>query len=282
MLKLVECPRDAMQGLKAFIPTELKAMYINQLLKVGFDTIDFGSFVSPKAIPQLKDTADVLNQLDLSVTKSKLLTIVANQHGAEGACQYEEINYLGFPYSISETFQQLNTNANIQESLVRAEAIQNLCIKNNKELIVYIAMGFGNPYKDPWNLEILHKAINDLNQLGIKIIPLSDIMGTANAERIGSTFDSIISGFQNIEFGLHLHTSASDYYNKVDIAYNVGCRRFDMVINGNGGCPKTGKELVGNLDTLSFYNYAIEQNLKINLNKNELTKAKKYAKMIFT
>jgi len=281
MIKIIECPRDAMQGIDTFIPTAQKAAYINQLLKVGFDTIDFGSFVSAKAIPQLKDTAEVLQKLDLSTTNSKLLAIVANQRGAIDACQFEEINYLGFPLSISNTFQQLNINATIQESLVRVEAIQNLCTKNKKELIVYITMGFGNPYGDDWNLDILHDAISKLCQLEIKKMPLSDIMGTATAETIGNTFNAIIPSYEDIEFGLHLHTATVDHYNKLDAAYTAGCHRFDTVINGYGGCPKTGKELIGNLNTMDFYRYAIEKNLSINLNKNELTNAEEHAQLIF-
>lgn len=281
MLKLVECPRDAMQGLHDFIPTNKKAEYINQLLKVGFDTIDFGSFVSPKAIPQLKDTEEVLNKLDLSTTKSKLLAIVANQRGAVDACRFDEITYLGFPFSISETFQQRNTHASIAESLVRVENIQNLCLKHNKELVVYISMAFGNPYGDECNLQILHKNIENLQKIGIRTMPLSDILGGADSKIIGETFNAIIPSYPNIEFGLHLHTNPQDYYQKVDAAYQANCKRFDMVINGYGGCPKTGKELLGNLDTLAFYDYANKNNISINLNKNELRKAQEYAEMIF-
>jgi hydroxymethylglutaryl-CoA lyase len=281
MIKIIECPRDAMQGMDVFIPTDQKAAFINQLLKVGFDTIDFGSFVSPKAIPQLRDTAEVLQKLDLSGTSSKLLAIVANQRGALDACQFEEINYLGFPLSVSETFQQRNTNASIRESFVRIEAIQDLCLKENKELIVYITMGFGNPYGDPWNINIVQNSIDKLSKLGIKKIPLSDIMGTANAETIGSTLNALIAAYEDIEFGLHLHTAAVEHYQKIHAAYNAGCRRFDTVINGYGGCPKTGKALIGNLDTMDFYRFAIANNLPINLNEGELIKAEQHARKIF-
>ena len=281
MIKLTECPRDAMQGWTNFIPTELKTEYINQLLKVGFDTIDFGSFVSPKAIPQLRDTAEVLSKLDLNTTKSKLLAIIANQRGAEDACQFEEISYLGFPFSISETFQRLNTNATIAESLKRVEEMQNLCMKHNKEMVVYISMAFGNPYGDECNFEILHKSISDLNQLGITIMPLSDILGNAKAELIEETFESIIPTFKNVEFGMHLHTRAADYYDKIDAAYKANCRKFDSVINGYGGCPKTGKGLVGNLNTMDFMNYLNKNNIAIDLNKEELTTAQILAQKVF-
>lgn len=281
MIKLTECPRDAMQGWTNFIPTEVKIEYINQLLKVGFDTIDFGSFVSPKAIPQLRDTAEVLNKLDLTYTKSKLLAIIANQRGALDACQFEEIIYLGFPYSISETFQRLNTNSTIAESLLRVEEMQNLCIKHNKKMVVYISMAFGNPYGDECNLEILHKSIVDLNKLGITLMPLSDIMGTASSETIYNTFNSIIPTYKNIEFGMHLHTKSEDYYKKIDAAYKANCRKFDSVINGYGGCPKTGKGLVGNLDTMDFMNYLKANNIFYPYNQDELNKAQLLAKKIF-
>lgn len=281
MIKLTECPRDAMQGWTNFIPTELKTEYINQLLKVGFDTIDFGSFVSPKAIPQLRDTAEVLSKLDLTTTKSKLLAIIANQRGAADACQFEEIDYLGFPFSISETFQKLNTNSTIAESLKRVEDIQNLCVNHNKKLVIYLSMAFGNPYGDECNAEILHKSIIDLQQLGITIMPLSDILGDAKAELIGETFKSIIPEFESIEFGLHLHTRAADYYNKIDAAYKASCRKFDSVIDGHGGCPKTGRGLVGNLNTIDFINYLDKNNITIDLNKNELVKAQILAQKVF-
>jgi len=281
MINLTECPRDAMQGWTNFIPTEDKTTYLNQLLKVGFSSIDFGSFVSPKLIPQLKDTAEVLNGLDLNNTKSKLLAIIANQRGAIDACQFDEISFLGFPYSISETFQKRNTNSTILESLKRVEEIQNLCINHNKQLVVYISMAFGNPYGDACNLEILHKNINDLKQLGIKIMPLSDIMGKASPEIISDTFKSIIPTYQNIEFGLHLHTASSSYYNKVDAAFNAGCLKFDSVINGYGGCPRTGKELIGNLNTMDFYNYLNKNNITIELDEKELIKARAIAQKVF-
>jgi hydroxymethylglutaryl-CoA lyase len=281
MIKLTECPRDAMQGWPTPIPTDVKIEYLNQLLKVGFDIIDLGSFVSPRLIPQLKDTPEVLNKLDLSSTKSKLLAIIANQRGAEDACQFEEISFLGFPYSISETFQKLNTNSTILESLKRVEKIQELCIQHNKKMVVYISMAFGNPYGDECNLDILHQSIENLNQLGIEIMPLSDILGNAKPETIGKTFQSIIPTFSNIEFGLHLHTREVDYYDKVDLAYQAGCRKFDVVMNGYGGCPRTGKGLVGNLNTMDFINYLNKNNISISLNKDELIKAQILAQKVF-
>jgi len=281
MLNITECPRDAMQSWHTFIPTEVKTDYINQLLKVGFDIIDFGSFVSPKVIPQLKDTAAVLNQLNLANTQTKLLAIIANERGAVDACKFEEISFLGFPLSLSETFQQRNTNSSIAQSLQRIEAIQNRCIKHKKKLVVYLSMAFGNPYGDEWNIDILQKNIHQLYQLGIKIMPLSDIMGTASSSQIKNIFKTIIPEHQHIEFGLHLHTKAADYYNKIEAAYQVGCRKFDTVINGYGGCPRTGKELIGNLNTVDFYNFLIKKNITTKINKTALLKAEIMAQKVF-
>ena len=224
MVKLIECPRDAMQGLHDFIPTEIKANYINQLLKVGFDTIDFGSFVSPKAIPQMRDTADVLSKLDLSSTSSKLLAIIANQRGATDALHFEEIDYLGFPFSISETFQQRNTNSSISESLVRVADIQNLCAQKDKELVVYISMAFGNPYGDEWNSDIAIEWTQKLSDLGVKIIALSDTIGVANKKNISYLFGNIIPEFSDVEIGAHLHTTPDTWQEKVEAAYKNGCR----------------------------------------------------------
>jgi hydroxymethylglutaryl-CoA lyase len=269
MVKLIECPRDAMQGLHDFIPTKIKANYINQLLKVGFDTIDFGSFVSPKAIPQLKDTAEVLNLLDLSNTKSKLLAIVANQRGAEDACNFEEINYLGFPFSISETFQQRNTNSSIEESLKRVADIQNLCVKSNKELVVYISMAFGNPYGEEWNSDIVIEWTKKLSDLGIQIIALSDTTGVSNPENISYLFNNTIPEFTNVEIGAHLHTTPTTWEEKVNAAYNSGCKRFDGAIKGFGGCPMATDDLTGNMATEHLITYLNENNIETNLNLNE-------------
>lgn len=273
MLKIIECPRDAMQGLHDFISTEKKAAYINQLLKVGFDTIDFGSFVSPKAIPQLKDTAEVLNQLDLSHTNSKLLAIVANQRGATDACKFEEINYLGFPFSISETFQQRNTNSSIIESLKRVEDIQSLCVNNKKELVVYISMAFGNPYGDNWNSDIVIEWTKKLSDLGVKIIALSDTTGVSNPENISYLFGNIIPEFSNVEIGAHLHTTPTTWEEKVKAAYDNGCKRFDGAIKGFGGCPMATDDLTGNMATENLIHYFKQNNINTGLNKEEFNQS---------
>jgi hydroxymethylglutaryl-CoA lyase len=272
-MKIVECPRDAMQGIKQLIPTELKAKYINTLLKVGFDTIDFGSFVSPKAIPQLVDTVDVLKQLDLSNTKSKLLAIVANQRGAQDACNFEEINYLGFPFSISETFQQRNANSSIAESLIRVEEIQTLCLQHKKELVVYISMAFGNPYGDLWNSDIVMNWTKKLSDLGIKIIALSDTIGVSNPENINYLFSNIIPEFKNVEIGAHLHSTKEKATEKIDAAYKSGCKRFDVAIHGFGGCPMAADDLTGNLATEDLESYFITNNINVNLNSEFLREA---------
>jgi hydroxymethylglutaryl-CoA lyase len=262
-----------MQGIKQLIPTELKAKYINTLLKVGFDTIDFGSFVSPKAIPQLVDTAEVLKQLDLSNTKSKLLAIVANQRGAQDACNFEEINYLGFPFSISETFQQRNANSSIAESLIRVEEIQTLCLQHKKELVVYISMAFGNPYGDLWNSDIVMNWTKKLSDLGIKIIALSDTIGVSNPENINYLFSNIIPEFKNVEIGAHLHSTKEKATEKIDAAYKSGCKRFDVAIHGFGGCPMAADDLTGNLATEDLEAYFIKNNINLNLNTEVLREA---------
>ena len=272
-MKIIECPRDAMQGIKDIIPTNLKVNYINSLLKVGFDTIDFGSFVSPKAIPQMHDTAAVLKQLYLSTTKSKLLAIIANTRGAEDACAFDEIKYLGFPFSISETFQQRNTNSSIAESLVRVEEIQNLCVKHNKELVVYISMAFGNPYGDDWNSDIVINWTKKLSDLGVKIIALSDTIGVSNQENISYLFSNIIPEFKHVEIGAHLHSTKEKAQEKIDAAYKSGCQRFDVAIHGFGGCPMAKDDLTGNLATEDLEYYFNNNNIALNLNKEMLDKA---------
>ncbi|MFZ4545280.1 MAG: hydroxymethylglutaryl-CoA lyase [Saprospiraceae bacterium] len=257
MVKIVECPRDAMQGLKDFIPTEVKVAYINQLLKVGFDTLDFGSFVSPKAIPQMKDTVEVLEKLELNDV-TKLLAIVANQRGAAEACQYAPINYLGYPFSISETFQIRNTNATIEESLDRVKEIQDLCLKNSKELVIYISMGFGNPYGDPWNVDIVYKWVDEMVKMGIGIISLSDTIGVSNPDNINYLFSNLIPTYPQIEFGAHLHTEPKSWKEKVEAAYLSGCRRFDSAMRGYGGCPMAKDDLTGNMPTENLLSYLIE------------------------
>jgi hydroxymethylglutaryl-CoA lyase len=271
--KIIECPRDAMQGLHDFVPTEKKIRYINQLLKVGFDTIDFGSFVSPKAIPQLVDTAEVLAALELTATKSKLLAIVANYRGAETSVQYKEIKYIGFPFSISETFQQRNTNSSIAESLDTVGKIQDLCVKNNKELVLYISMGFGNPYGDPWNTEIAEKWVAEMDKLGIRIISLSDTIGIANPETISYLFSNLIPRFSHIEFGAHLHTTPDTWKEKIEAAYTSGCKRYDGAIKGFGGCPMATDDLTGNMATENLISFFEEKNIQLNLNKPEFEKS---------
>ncbi len=254
-LKLIECPRDAMQGLHDFIPTDIKADYINKLLKVGFDTIDFGSFVSPKAIPQMKDTAEVLSKLELDNTSSKLLAIVANFRGAYDACQFEEIDYLGYPFSISETFQIRNTNATIEQSLNRVSDIQAKCLKAGKEMVIYISMGFGNPYGDPWNVDICQKWVDELAAMNIKKIALSDTIGVATPESISYLFSNLIPPYPDVEFGAHLHTRQDNWEEKVHAAYNSGCMRYDGALKGFGGCPMAKDDLTGNMPTENLIQY---------------------------
>jgi hydroxymethylglutaryl-CoA lyase len=254
-VKLVECPRDAMQGIHDFIPTEKKIKYINSILKAGFDTVDFGSFVSPKAIPQLRDTAEVLESLDLGSTNSHLLAIIANARGAQDACLFEEIKYLGFPFSISETFQQRNTHSSIAESLTRVEEIQKICLKKRKELVVYLSMAFGNPYGDPWSSDIAVEWTHQLAGLGIKTIALADTTGVSNPENIRYLFSRLIPEFPGVEIGAHLHTTPATWKEKVEAAWMSGCRRFDSAIRGFGGCPMASDTLTGNMPTehlLSF------------------------------
>ena len=254
-IKIIECPRDAMQGIKSFIPTKNKVQYIQALLRVGFDTIDVGSFVSPKAIPQMVDTAKVLRQLDLSKTTSKLLAIVANERGAEDASQQKEIDYLGYPFSISENFQMRNTHKTIAKSVITLKNILNIANKTGKEVVVYISMGFGNPYGDPWNVEIVGEWTERLCTMGVKIISLSDTVGTSNPENINYLFSNLIPQYPTIEFGAHLHTNANSWFEKVDAAYKAGCNRFDGAIQGFGGCPMAKDELIGNMPTEKLLSY---------------------------
>jgi hydroxymethylglutaryl-CoA lyase len=272
-MKIIECPRDAMQGIKELIPTDVKAKYINSLLNIGFDTIDFGSFVSPKAIPQMHDTAEVLKQLNLSASKSKLLAIIANTRGAQDACSFEEIKYLGFPFSISETFQQRNANSSIAESLIRVEEIQNLCVKHQKELVVYISMAFGNPYGDIWNSDIVINWTKKLSNLGVKIIALSDTVGVSNRDNITYLFSNIIPEFKGIEIGAHLHSTKEKAQEKIDAAYKSGCQRFDVAIHGFGGCPMAADDLTGNLPTEDLEHYFNINHIPLNLNTDLLYKA---------
>jgi hydroxymethylglutaryl-CoA lyase len=254
-IKIIECPRDAMQGIKPFIPTDRKVAYIQSLLRVGFDSIDFGSFVSPKAIPQMQDTKIVLDQLDLSETKSKLLAIIANTQGATLASQHKEIQYLGFPFSISENFQMRNTHKTISESIVTLQEILEIAYQSNKEVVAYLSMGFGNPYGDPWNVEIVGEWTEKLSNLGVKIISLSDTIGSSTPEIISYLFSNLISKYPKIEFGAHLHTTPDKWFEKVDAAYQNGCRRFDGAIQGFGGCPMATDDLTGNMPTEKLLSY---------------------------
>ena len=280
-LKLIECPRDAMQGWPHYIATETKAAYINALLKVGFDTIDFGSFVSPKAIPQMADTRQVLQMLELDDTKSKLLAIIANQRGAEEAIQFEEINYLGFPFSISETFQLRNTNATILQSLARVEDIQNLCIKANKKLVLYISMAFGNPYADAYNEEIVFSWASKLALMDIKIISLADTVGLASAAQVKKITEYLVNMLPKTEIGVHLHSSPVNRKEKLEAALQAGCLRFDGAMKGIGGCPMADDELVGNMDKEFMVSYLASQKISMGLNSEALNYCSKMASEIF-
>jgi len=281
-VKIIECPRDAMQGIKShFIPTEAKAQYINALLRVGFDTIDFGSFVSPKAIPQMQDTAKVLSKLDLSRTESKLLAIVANIRGAEEASQFEEINYLGYPFSISENFQMRNTGKTIAESIVILDEILNISVKTNKEVVAYLSMGFGNPYGDPWNVEIVAEWTDKLSKMGVQILSLSDTIGSSTPEIIDYLFSNLIPLYPNIEFGAHLHTTPTSWFEKVDAAYKAGCNRFDGAIKGFGGCPMAKDELTGNMPTEKLISYFNQQKAATNIQAMSFESAYNEALKIF-
>lgn len=265
-VKIIECPRDAMQGIKTFIPTEKKVKYIQSLLNCGFDTIDFGSFVSPRAIPQMVDTAEVLSQLDLSKTTSKLLAIVANVRGAMDASKHNSIDYLGYPFSISENFQMRNTHKTITESVATLEEILRIAGDSGKEVVTYISMGFGNPYGDPWNVEIVGEWTTRLAGMGVKILSLSDTVGSSTPEVIDYLFSNLIPKFPEIEFGAHLHTTPSKWHEKVDAAYKAGCRRFDGAVQGFGGCPMAKDELTGNMPTEKMLSYFTAVKADTNVN----------------
>lgn len=280
-IKLIECPRDAMQGWKSFIPTEKKAAYINSLLRVGFDTIDFGSFVSPKAIPQMADTVEVLKSLKVDKSVSKLLAIIANYRGAEAAVVFDEITYLGFPFSVSETFQQRNTNSSITESLNRVEEIQNLCIKSGKQLVVYISMGFGNPYGDLYDEEIVFEWVNKLVGMDIGIISLADTVGVATAQQVYEMTSYLVESLPGTEIGVHLHSTPHNWKEKLEAAVRAGCKRFDGALKGIGGCPMADDELVGNMNSEWMINYFEENMLQDDLNKEALQESLKMAGEIF-
>ena len=254
-VKLIECPRDAMQGIRDFIPTHKKAAYIQALLRCGFDTIDFGSFVSPRAVPQMRDTAEVLESLDLGATESKLLAIVANVRGAEDAVAFEQIDYLGYPFSISENFQMRNTHKTIDESIEVLQEILELAARSGKEVVAYLSMGFGNPYGDPWDVEIVAGWTERLHKMGVRILSLSDTVGSSTPEVIDYLFSQLIPAYPGMEFGAHLHTRPQTWHEKVDAAYQAGCRRFDGAIQGHGGCPMAKDELIGNMPTEKLISY---------------------------
>lgn len=281
MIQLVECPRDAMQGLSNFVPTTLKSEYVNSLLQVGFHTLDFGSFVSPKAIPQMKDTAEVLSRLDLSGIQTKLLAIIANERGADDAVKHEAITYLGFPFSISETFQQRNTNSSITESFERVKRIQEKCVTHGKQLVVYISMGFGNPYGDPWDADVVGEWTRKLTAEGIGIISLADTVGVADPKDISYIFPSLIPAFPNTIIGAHLHAAPHQWRGKVEAAYQAGCRRFDGALKGFGGCPMAKDELVGNLATENVIAYLEEQGEELSIEKEALNRSMQLAGNVF-
>lgn len=281
MIKLIECPRDAMQGWKSFIPTKKKAGYLNTLLKVGFDTIDFGSFVSPAVVPQMADTKEVLKLLRLKDAKSKLLAIIANLRGAEEALEYGKISYLGYPFSISETFQLRNTNKTIAQSLKTVEQIQELCKRTEKELVIYISMGFGNPYGDPYDKDVVLHWVAHLVKLDIKIISLADTVGVSNPENISYLFSHLIPAFPGIEFGAHFHSAPDNWEEKIAAAYNNGCQRFDSAINGIGGCPMAKDELVGNIATENMLYFLKKTGVFAGIDEDAFIEAQQLAKDIF-
>ena len=280
-VKIIECPRDAMQGIKMFIPTEKKVQYIQSLLRVGFDTLDFGSFVSPKAIPQMQDTAEVLAQLDMSETQTKLLAIIANTKGAELASEHKEIQYLGFPFSISENFQMRNTHKTIAESLITLQEILDIAAKTNKEVVAYLSMGFGNPYGDPWNVDIVGEWTEKLANMGVTILSLSDTVGSSTPEDIDYLFSNLIPKYPNIEFGAHLHTTPDRWFEKVDAAYKAGCTRFDGAIKGFGGCPMAKDDLTGNMPTEKMISYFQSKHIETNLKTMSFEAAYNEALMVF-
>lgn len=280
-LELIECPRDAMQGIHQFIPTETKVNYLNLLLRAGFHSLDFGSFVSPKAIPQLADTPEVLNKLNIEGVQTKLLAIVANLRGAELACNYKQIQYIGFPFSISETFQKRNTNSSIEDSLATVAALQNLCEKHGKTLVIYLSMGFGNPYGDPWNADLLINWSNKMAQMGIKVLSLSDTIGVGTPEIIQSVFSALIPALPNITFGAHLHTTPDTWEEKVAAAWEGGCQRFDGAIKGFGGCPMATDKLTGNMPMENVLAFLDTKNINHGINREVFADAMVMANGVF-
>ena len=272
-IRLTECPRDAMQGMESFVPTENKIKYLNNLLKVGFDILDFGSFVSPKAIPQLKDTVEVLKNLDLDNTNTKLLAIVPNMRGARDASQYDEISYLGFPFSISDTFLRLNINSNVDKAFELCHDMLELCDKTDKKLMVYISMAFGNLYNDPWSTDLVSKWVYLLQKNGATEINLADTIGVSTKESVGDVFGLLVDEFPKVNFSFHLHSKHNSWYDKIDIAYKNGCRSFDGVLSGKGGCPMSGFEMIENMHMKNLVTYFEKKNIPLNLNMKELEAA---------
>ncbi|HRO43659.1 MAG TPA: hydroxymethylglutaryl-CoA lyase [Flavipsychrobacter sp.] len=282
-ITLVECPRDAMQGWKHFIPTEQKIEYLNALLKVGFDILDFGSFVSPKAIPQMADTKEIIQNSKFKIqnSKTKLLAIIANTRGAEDAVQYDAITYLGFPFSISETFQLRNTNKTIAQSLKQVEEVQELCVKKNKELVVYISMGFGNPYGDDYNAVVAIEWVRKLTQLGVRTIAMSDTVGVADQDSIQYIFSHLIPEFSDVSIGAHFHSTVDKWQEKIETAYNNGCIRFDSAMMGIGGCPMAKDDLVGNIATENIVSWCEHKNIALQIDKEAFAEALQIASRIF-
>jgi hydroxymethylglutaryl-CoA lyase len=272
-VKITECPRDAMQGIKKFIPTKDKIKYMNTLLKVGFDILDFGSFVSPKAVPQMQDTAEVVKSLQLEESSTQLLAIVGNLQGARQACQYEQIRYLGFPFSFSPTFLERNINSTVEASFERIQQLLSLCNQYQKALRIYISMAFGNPYGDPWSAEMLMQWIDQLHWIGIRQIVLADTTGIGQASTMGSVLETVIPAYGEVSFGLHLHTTSADWEEKVDSTFRAGCRHYDGVLNGLGGCPMAGPDLVGNIRTTDLLAYFSAQHADIGVNAETLQQA---------
>lgn len=279
-VKITEAPRDAMQGIQNYIPVDKKVELINAILKVGFDIVDFGSFVSPKAIPQLRDTAEVIGKLDMSATNSKLMAIVGNVKGGEIAANFDEVSFLGYPFSFSETFLKLNINSTLEQAKKTVSDLREICVRKNKKLLVYISMAFGNPYGDEWSPELIAYWTKYFCNQGIEVIALSDIIGVADGNLIRKVFEAIYREVPCVDVGLHLHTREHNWYEKVDAAFKSGCRRFDGVMSGMGGCPMTGYELVGNLNTRHLLTYCQDNDIPHNLNLEAFEKA--YAKAALT
>jgi len=279
-IKIIETPRDGMQGVKEFIPTYKKIEFINLLLQCGFDTVEVGSFVSPKAIPQMKDTAEVLENLNLSNTNSDIAVLVVNEKGGKKAVQYDFVDQLFFPFSVSPTFIQKNLNTTIEDAEKTMDKLQNICVRSGKTLVTYLSMGFGDPYGDDWSLELLYIWVEKLKSKGISVIPLSDIMGDVTPQQITAVYTQLLNDFPDVEFGMHLHTLAGQEQEKIETAWQAGVRRFDTVINGLGGCPMAGKELVSNLPLTQLMNFCHENNIPTGLNGEFVKKAKNYPLLI--